>query len=59
MYVIRGKGFTCKVGDPITNFIVTRRDDAALFSVQGVADREGCPIDVEMGRQVRWFDAIA
>ena len=54
----RGEGLSCKVGDPITKLIVTRRDDAKLFVVQGVEDREGLPTAVAMGRQVGWIYSI-
>ena len=33
-----GEDFACKVGNPITELVVTRRDEAALFSVKGVID---------------------
>ena len=36
-----------------------RHDEGALFSVQGVTDREGFPTDVAMGRKVRWINALA
>ena len=55
----RGDGLSCKVGEPITELIVTRRDEAALFAVQGVADREGHPTAVAMGWKVRWIDVIS
>ena len=54
-----GEILSCKVGDPITEFIVTRHDDAALFAVQGVADKEGFPTAVIMGRQVRCIAEVA
>ena len=34
-----GGGLYCNVGDPITELVVTRRDEASLFVVQGVTDR--------------------
>ena len=48
-----------KVNDPITELVVTRRDEAALVAVQGVAYGEGCPAIVSMVWQVRWIDAVA
>ena len=39
---VRGcKVFAGQVRDPITELIVTCRDEASLFAVQGVEDREG------------------
>ena len=38
-HVRGGEGLPYKVGDPITDLTVTRRNEAALFSVQGVVDR--------------------
>ena len=57
---ILGSSRTCAgVDNPITDIIVTRRDDAVLFVVQGVVDREGRPTSVTMGRQVSYIDAVA
>ena len=57
-HVPGGEGLFCKVGNPITELIVTCRDEAALFAVQGVADKEVKPTAITMGRQVRWIDDI-
>ena len=32
------EGLYCKVGDPITEIVVTRHDEADLIPLQGVAD---------------------
>ena len=34
------EGFACQVCYPVTELIVTRRDEAALFPVKGVTDGE-------------------
>ena len=39
--------------------VVKSSDEAALFAVQGVTNREGLPTAVTMGQQVMWLDAIA
>ena len=54
-----GEALSCKVGDPITELIVKRSDEASLFSVQGVTDREGRPTSITIGWQVRWLITIA
>ena len=36
------KGLACKVRDPITEPVVTRRDEASLIAVKGVADIKLC-----------------
>ena len=38
-----GKGLTCKVDDPITWLVVTRRDESAFLAVQGAADLNMLP----------------
>ena len=38
---------------------MTVRDEAALFSVHGITDIDGCPTAVAMGLQVRRLDAVA
>ena len=35
-----GEGFACQVSYPVTELIVTRRDEADLFTVKGVTDQE-------------------
>ena len=57
--VCGGEGLFYKVGNPITELVITRCDEAALFSVQGVADAEFCLTAVATGKQVKWIDAIA
>ena len=36
-HVLGGKGFSCEVGYPITEIVMTSCDEAALFAVQCVA----------------------
>ena len=36
----RGGGFACEVSDPITELIVTNRDEAALLAIQGVINEK-------------------
>ena len=53
-------GFQLKaVGDPITELIVMRRDEAKFLASQSVADIEGCTTAVTMGRRVSWIDAVS
>ena len=59
VHVRGGESLYCKVDNPTTDLIVTRRDEVALFSVHGVSDREGRPTAAAMGRQVRWINAVA
>ena len=35
--MLAGKGFSCEVGYPITEIVMTSCDEAALFAVQCVA----------------------
>ena len=35
-----GEGFACQVCYPVTELVVTRRDEATLFAVKGVTDGE-------------------
>ena len=58
-HVRGGEGPSWKVGDPITEIVVTRRDEAALISVQGVEDCEVRPTSITMGQKVGWLDVIA
>ena len=43
------EGLTCKVGYPITELVVMLRDEAALFAVQGMKNRESFPTPITMG----------
>ena len=54
-----GEGLSCKVVDPITEIIVTRRDKTALIAVQVMEDYEGRPTAIKMRREVGWLDAVA
>ena len=38
MHVRGGEGLARKVGNPITEIVVTRRDKASLLAVNGVSD---------------------
>ena len=38
MQVCGGEGLDIKVGDPITELVVTRRDEASLLAFKGVED---------------------
>ena len=38
MHVGGGEGFACQICYPITELVVTRREEAALFAVKGVTD---------------------
>ena len=58
-HVRLGEVHFCKVGDPIMELVVAHRDEAALFEVQGVSDRECCPTYVAMGQKFRWIDDVA
>ena len=51
-----GEGLSCKVGDPITELAVRRRDEAAVLAIQGVEDCEVRPTAITMGRQVGWLN---
>ena len=59
VHVRRVEGLSCKVGTPITELVVTHRDEAALLAVQGMADCEGRPKAITMGRLVGWLDTIS
>ena len=54
----RGEGLGRKFGGPITELVVTHRDEAAILSEQGMADCEGRPTPITMGQQVGWINAI-
>ena len=36
MYVSRCEGFSGQVRDPVTEIVLTRRDEAALLAVEGM-----------------------
>ena len=38
-HVLGGKSLTCNVGNPITELILTRRGEASLLAVKGVANQ--------------------
>ena len=40
VHMQRGGGFACEVSDPITELIVTNRDEAALLAIQGVINEK-------------------
>ena len=54
-----GEGLARKVGNPITELVVTRRDKASLLAVNGVSDGKCRPTYIEMVRQVIRIYAIA
>ena len=54
-----GEGLTRKVGYPITEIVVTRRDEASLLAVKGVAYVKRRATSVAMVRQVRGVDAVS
>ena len=47
-----GEIFTVQVLDPVTEFVVTRRDKDTLLTVKVMADREGGVADVAVVREV-------
>ena len=49
VHVRWGEGLGRNVGEPTTELVVTRRDEATLLAVQGVADCEGRPTDIKIG----------
>ena len=52
------EGLACKVGDPITELVVIRRNEAILLAVQVVADCEFRPTSITMGWQVCLVNSI-
>ena len=48
----RCEGLTGQVCYPITELIVTRREEAALFTVKDVTDCEPCLTPISMRREV-------
>ena len=59
MHVLRGEGLGRKAGDLIAEILVTRRDEAVLLEIQGVAYFEVHPTFITMGRQVSCINVIA
>ena len=57
-HVRGGEGLSYKVGDPIMDLVVICCDETTLLEVQGLADCEGRPKAITMGRQARRLDAI-
>ena len=53
-----GEGLACNVGDPITDIVVTRRDEASLLAVEGMVDGKCRTVSIEKFQKVRWIDAI-
>ena len=49
MYVLGAKGFSCNVGNPITDLVMTIREGVTLLVVQCVAYGEGGIVDVAVG----------
>ena len=45
-----GEGLACKVGESITELVVTRRDEASLIEVEGVADVKCRATSIEVFR---------
>ena len=58
MHVGGGEGFVCQVCYPVTELVVTRRDEAALFTVKGVTDRELGLAAITVCWEVRGLEAI-
>ena len=54
-----GEGLSYKVGDPIMDLVVICCDETTLLEVQGLADCEGRPKAITMGRLVGWLDTIS
>ena len=54
-----GESLTYKVGDPITELVVTCRDEAHHIKFEGVGDGECCSTGVTMAQQVREIYAVA
>ena len=59
MNVRGGKGFACKFGYLITEFVMVSRDEAALLAFQCVAYGEGGIVAIAVGREVWGLLAIA
>ena len=59
MHVLGGEGIDRKVGDPITEFVVTHCDEISLFAVKGVADGKFRTTSIAMIQQIRWIYALA
>ena len=53
-----GEGFSSQICYPVTELVVMRRDEAALFSVKGVIDRELGLEAVAVCWEVRGLEAI-
>ena len=53
-----GKGLAIQVCYTVTEIVVTRRDEAALFSVKGVTDGKLCLTSVTIRGKVRGIQAI-
>ena len=53
-----GEGFANQVYYPVTELVVTRRDEAALFEVKGVNDGELGLAAIVVCWQVQGLDAI-
>ena len=54
-HVCMGEGLAYKVGDPITELIVTHHDDPSLILVRGIADVKYHATSIAM---VRYFGGI-
>ena len=58
-HVCGGEGLSRKVGNPITELVATRRDEASLIAVKGTEDGKCRPTPVAMVRKVWWLYVIS
>ena len=54
-----GKYFAYEVGNPITELVMTSRDEANLLTIQGVIDGKSCIASVAVGREVWGIYSVA
>ena len=52
------EGLARKVGDPTTELVVTRRDEASFIAVEGVLYGKFRAASIAMVWKVRWLDVI-